>query len=176
MAQFAAFSNEIAPQSYWNTFHTEGNRDEFAARGRFVDRADMTPEWWLNQTVRDLGQYNLPLRPIGQGAAPVEEWRRFIGHAASLNMPSIGAMAPRHRDARRVRRVSGVTAIARACARNRVCIAFSATPGASIAYGAYIFVSLRRATADDFGGGAAFCAHRLKAARSDESSRMKMAL
>ena len=90
MAQFAAFSNEIAPQTYWNTFHTEGNRDMFASRGRFVDRADMTPEWWLDQNVRDLGQYNLPIRPIGQGAAPADEWRRFIGHARQLNMPAIG--------------------------------------------------------------------------------------
>jgi hypothetical protein len=90
MAQFAAFANEIAPQTYWNTFHTEGNRDMFAAKGRFVDRADMTPEWWLEQNVRDLGQYHLPLRPIGQGAAPADEWRRFIGRAASLNMPALG--------------------------------------------------------------------------------------
>jgi hypothetical protein len=90
MAQFAAFANEIAPQTYWNTFHTEGNRDMFASKGRFVDRADMTPEWWLDQNVRDLGQYNLPLRPIGQGAAPADEWRRFIARAANLNMPALG--------------------------------------------------------------------------------------
>jgi hypothetical protein len=90
MAQFAAFANEIAPQTYWTTFHTEGNRDMFASRGRFVDRADMTPEWWLDQNLRDFGQYNLPIRPIGQGAAPAEEWRRFIGHASQLNMPAVG--------------------------------------------------------------------------------------
>jgi hypothetical protein len=90
IAQFAAFANEIAPQTYWNTFHTEGNRELFAARGRFVDRADMTPEWWLEQNVRDLGQYNLPIRPIGQGAAPADEWRRFIGRAAQLNKSAVG--------------------------------------------------------------------------------------
>ena len=105
MAQFAAFSNEIAPQTYWNTFHTEGNRDMFASRGRFVDRADMTPEWWLDQNVRDLGQYNLPIRPIGQGAAPADEWRRFIGRARQSQHACHRPMASRHRDAGRVRRV-----------------------------------------------------------------------
>jgi hypothetical protein len=88
MAQFAAFANEIAPQTYWNTFFTEGNRDMFASRGRFVDRGDMTPEWFLDQALRDLGQYDRPIRPIGQGAAPPEEWRRFIGHANQLGMSS----------------------------------------------------------------------------------------
>jgi hypothetical protein len=84
--EFAAFSNEIAPQTYWNTFHTEGNRDMFASRGRLVDRADMTPEWFLDQVLRDLRPFDRPIRPIGQGAAPPEEWRRFIGHAARLDM------------------------------------------------------------------------------------------
>jgi hypothetical protein len=88
--EFAAFSNEIAPQTYWNTFHTEGNRDMFASRGRLVDRADMTPEWFLDQVLRDLREFNRPIRPIGQGAAPPEQWRRFIGHASRLEMRACG--------------------------------------------------------------------------------------
>jgi hypothetical protein len=88
MAQFAAIANEIAPQTYWNTFHTEGVRDLYAARGRFVDRADMGPEWFLDQVKRDLQEYNLPIRPVGQGAAPAERWRRFISHAGRLGMHS----------------------------------------------------------------------------------------
>ena len=86
MREFAAFSNEIAPQTYWNTFYNEGTRELYAQRGRFVDRGDMTPEWFLNQTKHDLREYNLPIRPIGQGAALPEQWRRFIAHAARLDM------------------------------------------------------------------------------------------
>jgi hypothetical protein len=115
MHEFAAFANEIAPQTYWTTFQNEGTRDLYAQRGRFGDRADMGPEWFLDQTKHDLQQYNLPIRPIGDGAASPDEWRRFIGHAGRLGMRSTavwrhGITTPGVFDAFRDARASGPAA------------------------------------------------------------------
>ena len=88
MKEFAAIANEIAPQVYWNMFQNEATRGLYAERARFVDRADMTPEWFLDQTYRDLARYRLPIRPVGPGNSPAAEWRRFIAHSQRLQMPS----------------------------------------------------------------------------------------
>jgi hypothetical protein len=77
--QFAAFSNEIAPQQYWRTFNTPANHTRFAEMGFPVGPDGVTPEFLLHVANSVLGKFGLPIVQVGQGATPDStEWRRFI--------------------------------------------------------------------------------------------------
>jgi len=82
--EFAAFSNEIAPQQYWRTFNTPANHTRFAETGFPVGREGVTPEFLVNVANAVLGKFGLPIVHVGQGATPdSSEWRRFIDGAYS---------------------------------------------------------------------------------------------
>jgi LysM repeat protein len=84
LKEFAAFADEIAPQSYWRTFNTTPNHTRFAETGFPVGPEGVTPEFLLNVSNSVLGKLGLPLVQIGQGATPDSaEWRRFIDGAYS---------------------------------------------------------------------------------------------
>ncbi len=89
IAEFASFSNEILPQTYWQTFDSPANRRYISERGFHVGPEGVTPELILDVTAESLRPYRLPIRPIGQGSASGPEWERFIRHAYSLNMDSV---------------------------------------------------------------------------------------
>lgn len=89
MPEFAAYANEIAPQSYWRTFNSEGNFRLLRQHGFEVGEAGVTPELIVDVCQRTFGRYNLPIRPIGQGAADSHEWRRFVSHAYHLGMDAV---------------------------------------------------------------------------------------
>jgi LysM repeat protein len=79
LREFAAFSNEIAPQQYWRTFNTPPNYERFAEVGHPVPAEGVTPEFLLNVSNSVLGAFGLPLVQVGQGATPDhDEMRRFI--------------------------------------------------------------------------------------------------
>jgi LysM repeat protein len=82
VAEFAAFSNEFAPQQYWRTFNTESNRRRYAESGFPVPPEGMSPQFltWVSHQV--LGHYGLPINPTGQGHVDNSaEWYAFIDHA-----------------------------------------------------------------------------------------------
>jgi hypothetical protein len=89
-AEFTTFVNEIQPQSYWRTFEGPTNRRRIAELGHPVGPEGMTPELILDVTVDKLRQFGLPIRPLGQGAANGAEWDRFVRHAYSLQIDSVG--------------------------------------------------------------------------------------
>ena len=89
IAEFASFSNDIAPQTYWNTFNTPANYRLLRDFGYEVGPEGMTPELILDVTRRALGGFRLPLWPVGQGSADVLAWQRFVRHAYQLGMDAI---------------------------------------------------------------------------------------
>jgi hypothetical protein len=86
LAEFASFSNALAPLIYWETFDSQGTRDGYANSGYPPPPGEMTPEFLLDVTSQVLAPYGLPLRPVGQGASDSAHWARFIDHAASAGM------------------------------------------------------------------------------------------
>jgi hypothetical protein len=87
--EFASFSNEILPQSYWQTFNSPTNRRYISRLGYTVGPEGVTPELILDITADKLRPLGLPIRPVGQGAAGYSDWERFIHHAYWLQMDSV---------------------------------------------------------------------------------------
>jgi hypothetical protein len=89
MAEFASFTNEILPQTYWQIFNSPTNHRRLSNLGYHIGPEGVTPELILDATADKLRQYGRPIRPIGEGTAPGAEWARFIGHAYWLQMDSV---------------------------------------------------------------------------------------
>lgn len=87
--EFAGFSNEIAPQTYWDIFQTPTNQRMLRERGFDGGEAGVTPELILDVSQKSLAPFRLPIRPVGQGNAAIASWQRFVGHAQKLGMPSV---------------------------------------------------------------------------------------
>jgi hypothetical protein len=87
--EFAAFSDAIAPQTYWNTFNNSPNYRLLRQRGIEPGPDGVTPELILNVTRDALAEFNRPIRPVGQGAADPGDWQRFVSHANSLGMETV---------------------------------------------------------------------------------------
>jgi hypothetical protein len=89
VAEFATFSNEFAPQTYWDTFDNSATRRLLRERGFAVGPEGVTPELTLDFTQHSLGRFGLPIRPVGQGDSDMDSWRRFISHAFNLGMGAV---------------------------------------------------------------------------------------
>jgi len=88
MAEFAAFSDAIAPMVYWESFKSNG--PYFAAAGYPPPPEGVTPEFILDVGNALFDRYNLPIMPIGQGASlDMSLWNRFLNHSAQLGMPVV---------------------------------------------------------------------------------------
>ncbi|MEX0801393.1 MAG: hypothetical protein WD379_09270 [Dehalococcoidia bacterium] len=88
MAEFVAVSDAIAPLIYWETFSSEANLKLFSDYGWPTGAAGMTPEFLLDVSEGLLGEYGLPIWPVGQGAsANMGAWQRFLDDAAKSGMP-----------------------------------------------------------------------------------------
>ena len=82
LAEFAAFSNALAPQLYWDEFNSPENWSRFAAEGYVPGPAGITPRFLVDTAVAELEQYGLPVYPIGQGsAAGTDTWPAFLDQA-----------------------------------------------------------------------------------------------
>lgn len=89
MAEFAGFCNEIAPQTYWQTFDTPANYRLLVEHGFIVGLEGVTPQLILDVSQKTFRRFRLPIRPIGQGAADREGWQTFVSHAYSLGMDAV---------------------------------------------------------------------------------------
>lgn len=88
LAEFVEVSDAIAPLIYWETFSSEANLKLFADYGWPTGAGGMTPEFLLDVSAGLLGEYGLPLWPVGQGAsANMGAWQRFLDDAAKSGMP-----------------------------------------------------------------------------------------
>jgi len=89
MAEFAAFCNDICPQTYWHIFDTPANHRLLARHGFPVGPDGVTPELILDATMASLGRHGKPVRPIGQGNSNAGWWQRFADHANRLGMSNL---------------------------------------------------------------------------------------
>ena len=89
MREFAAFADEIAPQSYWRNFDSTGNYRLLRQYGFNVGDEGVTPELVLDVSKASLEGFGLPIRPIGVGSTDTHSWRRFIQHAYALGMDMV---------------------------------------------------------------------------------------
>jgi hypothetical protein len=89
LAEFASFSNALAPLVYWETFDSPASRDGYTRSGFPPPNGEVTPEFLLDVTTQLLSPYGLPLRPVGQGASDSPQWARFIDHATFAGMPEL---------------------------------------------------------------------------------------
>ncbi len=85
LAEFASFSDALAPTIYWETFNSQPNIDRYEASGFPPGPDGITPEFLLDVSVSLLGPYGLPLRPVAEGASPdTDAWTRFLDYASQL--------------------------------------------------------------------------------------------
>ena len=89
LAEFAAFSNALAPLVYWETFDSQNNRDAYTAAGYIPPAEKAPPEFFLDASAAVLQSYGLPLRPVGQGASDPGRWTRFLDHSTLIGMPEL---------------------------------------------------------------------------------------
>jgi hypothetical protein len=86
IAEFASFSNALAPLVYWETFDSANNRAAYAAAGYPPPEEKAQPEFFLNTSAAVLQGYGRPLHPVGQGASDPGRWERFSNRATSIGM------------------------------------------------------------------------------------------
>ncbi|HEX5368169.1 MAG TPA: hypothetical protein VFY10_02020 [Dehalococcoidia bacterium] len=89
LAEFASFSNAIAPQAYWATFKGPANERHFAENGYTIGPDGVTPELMAEVCKRTFAPFNLPVQPIGQGAADGAMWQRFVDALDSQGMQPV---------------------------------------------------------------------------------------
>lgn len=89
LAEFASFSNAIAPLVYWQTFDSPENRQGYAQAGWPPPPGEMTPEFVLDVSAAALQRYGLGVRPVGQGSSDQARWTRFLDHATAIGMPEL---------------------------------------------------------------------------------------
>lgn len=91
LKEFASFSNEFAPQLYWETFNNLPNLERFIAKGSRFGPEGITPQFLLDLTLETVRPYGLPVQPIGQGAATtMAEWQAFLDHSFQQGIESVG--------------------------------------------------------------------------------------
>jgi len=82
MAEFAQFTNAVAPQVYWSIFDTEANLRQYREAGDDPGDEGMTPRFAMNSAARHLEEYGLPIHPIGDGTVDDnDQWTEFIDEA-----------------------------------------------------------------------------------------------
>jgi LysM repeat protein len=92
LAQFAAFSNMLAPQQYWRTFDTQANYDKFAQSGFPVPAGGVTPEFLTDLSNTFLAPFNRAWAPVGQGnTSDLTEWNRFIDRSYDAGVTVVSA-------------------------------------------------------------------------------------
>ncbi len=79
LAEFASFSDALAPQTYWAIFRSADNLEKFREAGDDPGPEGMTPRFALQSAVRHLQHLGLPIHPIGDGTtSDTGEWREFL--------------------------------------------------------------------------------------------------
>lgn len=82
MAEFAQFTNAIAPQVYWATFNNSGNITKYRLSGDAPGPDGITPRFALQSAIRAVEEFGLPVHPIGDGTVGGgDEWSDFIDEA-----------------------------------------------------------------------------------------------
>ena len=91
LTEFAAFSNELAPQVYWDSFRTLPNVQRFIASGYAPPAGGVTPRFALDNAVQMLRRYKLPIHPIGEATTRGAAWSEFLDRAYEHGAESVSA-------------------------------------------------------------------------------------
>lgn len=86
LAEFASFSNALAPLVYWESFDTPENRTRYAMSGWPPPEGEMTPEFLIDVSAQVLQGYGLQVQPVGQGTSSPDLMGRFLDYAALTGM------------------------------------------------------------------------------------------
>ena len=90
LAEFAAYTDAIAPQVYWQGFSTQANVDKFRLAGEDPGAAGVTPRFALDSAIRNLEPFGLPIHPIGDGTVDDDvEWGEFLDVAYDNAVQSV---------------------------------------------------------------------------------------
>jgi LysM repeat protein len=90
LAEFAAFTDEIAPQVYWQMFGTAPNARQYAATGTPVSVGGITGGFVLAAAMPRLLTFGRPIHPIGDGTvASRSAWESFVDDSYHQNAESI---------------------------------------------------------------------------------------
>jgi len=79
LTEFASFTDEIAPQTYWNMFKSAANVKAYQKVGERVPVEGITSGFVVDSAMRLLRAYGRPIHPIGDGTpGPLSAWGDFI--------------------------------------------------------------------------------------------------
>lgn len=92
LAEFAAFTDEIAPQVYWSQFANKANAAKYLAGGIPIAHEEIGPGFILASAMPRLAEFGLPIHPIGDGTVEgTTGWGEFIdeSYQAEANAVSV---------------------------------------------------------------------------------------
>jgi LysM repeat protein len=90
LAEFAAFSDEISPQVYWQMFGNSSNARQYSAIGAPVSPGNITGGFVLSAAMPRLRAFGRPIHPIGDGTvASHSAWASFVDDSFGLNADAI---------------------------------------------------------------------------------------
>lgn len=82
MAEFAQFTDAVAPQVYWSAFDNSNNIRKYRLAGDEPPEEGVTPRFALQSAVRAVSEFGLPVHPIGDGTVDDgTQWSEFIEEA-----------------------------------------------------------------------------------------------
>lgn len=93
LAEFAAFTNEIAPQVYWSDFRNAANLRRYQREGYDPGAPGIdgiTPGFVLAAATAELSEFGLPIHPIGDGSVVADDgWAEFLDQSFSLDANTV---------------------------------------------------------------------------------------
>ncbi len=92
LKEFAGFSNEIAPQVYWDEFNTAANWQHFVAAGFPPGSEGITAAFVVDVAFRVLQPYGLPIHPIGQAdAVRPAGWQQLLDRSFAQGIETVSS-------------------------------------------------------------------------------------
>ncbi len=88
--EFAAFSDELAPQVYWSVFGSVGHLALYAREGLAPANGVIDGAFILDAAMTRLDRFDLPIHPIGDGTLPAAAgWDAFIEGSRAVGAESV---------------------------------------------------------------------------------------
>lgn len=90
LAEFATFTDELAPQTYWHIFSSLEHIGRYLASGHLVGVAGITADLVVSVAAQRLAALGLPIHPIGDGTAEATSgWAEFVASSFGANAASV---------------------------------------------------------------------------------------
>jgi LysM repeat protein len=90
LGEFATFTDELSPQTYWKIFSSLEHIGRYFASGHVVGAAGITADLVVSAAARRLSAFGLPIHPIGDGtAAAAAGWAEFVDSSFSASAATV---------------------------------------------------------------------------------------